>query len=237
VREYYSGIYHITLIPSGKQYIGSAINIDRRFSEHRNRLRSGRHENLHLQNAWNKYGEDSFIFGVLETITDKRELVSREQYYIDTIQPEFNMCSTAGSTLGRRHSEDACAKMSASRKGRVITPEWSAHLSAAGMMRKHTEEEKRKISEAHKGKPKSETHKQKLAAFHRGLHPSDETKRKMGLAHKGQIKLIDESTAEQIRTQYSYGGITHLQLAALHGVSSPTIYRILHYSYAYAKQD
>ena len=57
----YSGIYCIINIQNGKKYIGSSKNIRKRAE-----LRHNNHDNQHLQNAWNKYGEEKFDFYVIE---------------------------------------------------------------------------------------------------------------------------------------------------------------------------
>ena len=61
-----SGIYSIRNVTSGKRYVGQSVDIKGRwFNGHRPALRSGRHSNPRLQNAWNKYGEDVFEHIVL----------------------------------------------------------------------------------------------------------------------------------------------------------------------------
>lgn len=52
-----SGIYGIFNLVNGKVYIGSAINLKKRFSDHKGRLQKQKHRNGYLQNAWNKYRE------------------------------------------------------------------------------------------------------------------------------------------------------------------------------------
>lgn len=77
-----SGIYKTTNKINGKYYVGSSINIDKRWRSHKNRLNSNIHANKHLQNSWLKYGEINFIFSILETISlDK--LAETEQKYLD----------------------------------------------------------------------------------------------------------------------------------------------------------
>lgn len=85
-----SGIYCIINIKNSKKYIGSSKNIRQRLWSHRTELRHNKHENSHLQNAWNKYGEHNFDYYILEKCEESL-LLEKEQLYIDTINPEYNM--------------------------------------------------------------------------------------------------------------------------------------------------
>lgn len=79
------GVYIFKNTISNKCYIGSTVmSFSKRMEHHVNRLRSGFHKNSHFQSAWNKYGEDSFEFDILE-ICKKEDCLNREQYYLDTI--------------------------------------------------------------------------------------------------------------------------------------------------------
>lgn len=112
-----SGVYKIKNTVNDKCYIGSAVSFKNRWSRHRNDLRKGRHRNSHLQSAWNKYDEESFVFEVIEEVLDKSSLIAKEQHYLDTLKPEYNMCLVAGSHLGIKRSEETRRKMSDIRKG------------------------------------------------------------------------------------------------------------------------
>lgn len=132
-----SGIYKWTCTPTGKIYIGSAINLYRRRIWHVTDLRKGTHHNHYLQNAWNKYGESAFTFDVIELVLEPF-LLEREQYWLGKLKAAnkrygFNHTPTAGSLYGFRHSEETRAKM---RESGLIAQqsrgeEWNANLRVA----------------------------------------------------------------------------------------------------------
>ena len=76
------GIYMITNKVSNKKYIGSSRNIEQRKRTHLHKLRHGKHENAHLQNAFNKYGEENFEFSILEECL-KENLAQKEKKNIE----------------------------------------------------------------------------------------------------------------------------------------------------------
>lgn len=77
-----SGIYRILNTVDKKLYIGSSFNIYNRWKQHKYNLNKNKHVNKHLQRAWNKYGEDVFLFEIIE-ICNLVVLEEREQYYMD----------------------------------------------------------------------------------------------------------------------------------------------------------
>lgn len=82
----FGGVYKITNNETGNFYIGSSYEFKRRASQHRNSLKKNRHSNKHLQASWNKWGEDAFLFEVIEVVHgDKGERFRVEQKYIDNL--------------------------------------------------------------------------------------------------------------------------------------------------------
>lgn len=110
ILRFTSGIYKITNLINSKVYIGSATCLYTRFYNHKKDLKNNKHCNQHLQNSVNKYNLDNFEFSIIE-ICDKKELATKEQFYIDSIKPEYNICKVARSSLGYKHSEETKTKM------------------------------------------------------------------------------------------------------------------------------
>jgi group I intron endonuclease len=108
--KYISGIYKIINLKNNKIYIGSAKHLMSRKCTHFHNLKYNKHHNIHLQNSYNKYGKDNFIFEVLERCSEK-ELIFKEQYYIDTLLPDYNICKIAGNVSGRKHSLETIEKI------------------------------------------------------------------------------------------------------------------------------
>lgn len=107
-----TGIYSIKNKINGKCYIGStSSSFYFRIRHHINALNRNSHSNIYLQNAWNKYGKNAFEFNIIEEAEPLNCLV-REQYYIDNLKPEYNLCQIAGSRLGQNHSNETKVKMS-----------------------------------------------------------------------------------------------------------------------------
>jgi len=81
-------------------------------------LRKNKHKNIKLQVHFNKYGEQDLQFTVLEGCT-KELLIQREQYYIDTLNPWFNICMVANSSLGVKRSKQTKEKYSRAKIGHI----------------------------------------------------------------------------------------------------------------------
>jgi group I intron endonuclease len=96
-----TGIYRIqSKIKPERIYVGSAGNIHQRFAEHKSNLRTHTHTNQKLQRHYDKYGSDDLEFFVIVGCP-KDALIVYEQFYIDALDPYFNICKVAGSPLGR----------------------------------------------------------------------------------------------------------------------------------------
>lgn len=89
IERFKSGIYQIRNLVNNKCYIGSSVNLYNRFHTHSTKLKQRIHSNKHLESSYHKYGNDNFIFEVLEYCSEEI-LIEREQYYLDITEPEYN---------------------------------------------------------------------------------------------------------------------------------------------------
>jgi group I intron endonuclease len=137
------GVYCIENINSGKQYIGSTSgSFSKRFREHFNALKNNKHHSQILQRSFNKHGIESFSLKILEEVDTKdyKILRAREQYYLDTLKPEYNILPNAESFSGYKYSEERKkkqvnvlrSKFAAKDCGVKYHPtdgKWSVHIS------------------------------------------------------------------------------------------------------------
>ena len=86
-------------------YIGSSLKFKDRRNQHLSHMRRGIHANTMLQRAFNKYGEAGLTFSVLE-YCDKDCLLEREQYFIDKLNPKYNIARMAGRQTGYKFTDE-----------------------------------------------------------------------------------------------------------------------------------
>lgn len=203
-----SGIYRITCVPTGRIYVGSAINLQNRRCTHFMRLRRNMHHNCIMQAAFNKYGEQSFIFEVLEIILIPEMLTAREQHWFKVLNPfgkkGFNLARIAGSRLGTKQSPEAIEKIRAINLGRKFPAEFGAKISQRQLGRNFSLETRKKIGDAQRGRPSTRIGwKPTPEAIERrrramiGHKLSEETKRRQAEARRGTKRSAE--TREKMR--------------------------------------
>jgi group I intron endonuclease len=175
------GIYLIRNTVNNHCYVGQSIDIENRWIVHLSYLRKGYKVSPIIKNAYEKYGEEALSFEVIEYCLPE-QLNEREQYYMDTLKPEYNIAKIAGSSRGIKRSKETLVKMSAALKG---------------------------IPSKRKGKQLPEEHKQKIAAALKGnkngQHVKPETREKLRASMigntyaKGKTHETSPETREKIR--------------------------------------
>ena len=66
-----AGVFQIKNTANGKVLLGSSLNLEGPLNSHHFMLKTGSHRNKVLQQEWDEYGEEKFIFEILETVTVK----------------------------------------------------------------------------------------------------------------------------------------------------------------------
>lgn len=210
-----SGIYEI-VSPSGRRYIGSAVDITGRWATHRSRLRSGAHHCAGLQSAFKKYAGE-LDYRVVERCSIDLLLV-REQFHIDShgLRNLYNSAPIAGNCPGLRHSDGSKAKMSKAKRG---VPHSAEHRAAvADAKRKQTPATISKIKAtlagritnpdalvaaraANLGRALTDDHKRKIREGNLGKTRSPETRQKQANIRRG--RKHSEATLAKLRVPCS----------------------------------
>lgn len=90
-----AGVFQIKNTANGKVYLGSSLNLEGPLNSHKFMLTIGRHWNPALQEDWNTFGQDKFVFEILETVKVKDdpnfnledELTLLEEIWKEKLQP------------------------------------------------------------------------------------------------------------------------------------------------------
>lgn len=187
-----SGIYQIRNLVNGKRYIGSAVCFAKRWRQHRCELGKGRH-NPKLQNAWRKHGQQAFIFEIIEVVLDKGQLIEREQHYLSSLNPEYNVAVVAGSNFGVKWGDEVKKRMSSANKDVWTRPGHRQKMSDAHKGQRHTEEHRRKISAALLGRKLSPENSARLAAANAERNRSPEHRQRVSEFWKGKAKTPEQN--------------------------------------------
>lgn len=132
-----SGIYRWVNIESGKSYIGSSVNLWRRFNQYYSlKFLTKYAKSSIIYKTLLKQGYSKFRLEILE-YCEPAVVIKREQYYLDLLKPDYNILKTAGSSLGFKHTKETLAKIAAAKignrafKGKNHTLETRINIAAA----------------------------------------------------------------------------------------------------------
>ena len=108
---------------------GSAISLNKRLTSYFSRRflkKEVLRNNSIISNSLLKYDYIKFSLDILE-YCESHELLTREQYYLDLLNPKYNILPVAGSRLGAKHSPETLLKF----KTRKLSPEALINLKLA----------------------------------------------------------------------------------------------------------
>lgn len=193
-------IYRIRNVVNQKFYVGSTVNSKERFRTHRNKLRNKKHHTPHLQAAWSKYGEECFVFEIIEEISSVEELQDAEDRWLEQHvgQPYcYNAGLRSGAPwrgapkeahpmFGKPRADDTTKAISEAVKRRYEDPTYTPRAG-----KRHIEETKAAISAKVQAA---------VAAGRSGKFiPSEETRLRMSQALKGNQNAKGHVRSEEHR--------------------------------------
>lgn len=176
------GVYRITNTRNGHFYVGSSKNIGKRITQHKVDLRRNAHHSPYLQRAWNKYGEESFEFSLIEECSID-DALDREQYYLDSLCPAYNVSADAVSPMkDKTHSPAVVEKIKAKLHSMFTKDQLvqrAKHANSYAQLPESREHHKESVSLSFTPERISKIKKIQLE-----LWKTDEHKTKMSNAHK-----------------------------------------------------
>lgn len=133
------GVYRWVHNKSGKMYIGSSLDLGRRFSSYYSlKFIENQAKRSIIYKSISKYGYSEFRLEILE-YCNSENVIEREQFYLDYLKPEYNILKIAGSRAGFKVLEETKAKIRATLTGRVLSESVKAKIKAARTGVKHSE--------------------------------------------------------------------------------------------------
>ena len=94
-RQIPTGVFQVKNTVNGKVLLGSSLNLEGSLNKNKFMLTIGQHRNKAIQEDWNEYGPDKFVFEILEVVKVKDdpnfnlndELTLLEQIWLEELQP------------------------------------------------------------------------------------------------------------------------------------------------------
>lgn len=202
-----AGVYRWTNKDSGKIYVGSSIDLYRRFTNYYNiKYITRTAKSSPICRALLKYGYSHFELDILE-YCDPKDVIEREQYYIDLLKPEYNVLKVAGSLFGYKHTPESLAKMREIALNRSEETKAKLREAALGRTYNHTEETKMKLRDAILGIKRSEETRAKLRIIqsNREKHPVAGIKIEVKDTQTGETLFYDSIriTAKELNSNHT----------------------------------
>lgn len=116
-------IYKIENVENGKRYIGSSVTPSKRWYQHKQQLRKGNHHSTYLQNSWNKYGEECFVFEVIDECFLENQFLLEKEWIIkeNTVNPEYGYNMALPTEVGgHEKTEEVKKKLSVITKKNML---------------------------------------------------------------------------------------------------------------------
>ncbi|WP_434750213.1 NUMOD3 domain-containing DNA-binding protein [Paenibacillus amylolyticus] len=226
-------VYKIINKTNGKFYVGRTFDIVQRWKRHRSLLLLGQHHCTHLQNSWNKYGENNFdvhtvqMFETGDEVEDLRLAKTLEQEFIEMYKPTgilYNKSWSAETGVSKGEDHVHYSKMPWDWMYSGDISRWREMIESRNMNgennpfygRTHSEETLKVLSE------KCANYGEDNGFF--GKHHSDETKRLIGSKNRGRLAGGKNPSARKVIVLGEYFD-TVKEACEYVGISAGTFYK------------
>jgi group I intron endonuclease len=155
-----------------------------------------------------KHGYSNFTLEILE-YCEPDKVIAREQHYLDLLSPEYNICRTAGSRLGRNHSSETKRIMSEARLGISLSKDTRRRMSAAKLGISLSEDTRRRMSAARKvsgaGSPCVQLEVLDLETDIKTIYDSmSEVSRALGICRASISKYLSRNQQKPYKKRYRF---------------------------------
>jgi group I intron endonuclease len=216
-----SGIYMFTNKITKKIYIGQSSDLSNRFKNYFNSSYIKSKSSIIIHKALIKYGYPNFSLTILE-YCNKSDLLTREKFYFEKLNPQYNILKIAGSSKKSKASENTKAKTIKSLK-RVYIKEKSSLFDSL-----HTEGTKnlmslKKLKENNPlfGNTNSENSKELMKKKALGRKHSEDTKLKMSAINGNPVNIYEKLCSKGFKLIGSF--ISARKAGKFLGISGSTI--------------
>lgn len=145
-----TGVYLIRNKQNNKLYVGSTQrSLYGRLTQHKSALKRNCHPNKQIQADYNLFGVDNFEIELLAICPPAFSYIA-EQFYLDTLKPQYNTSKFALTSKGVKCSEETKKKISASNALAFSCPKRKESISIKQKEVQNRAEVKEKIRESSK---------------------------------------------------------------------------------------
>lgn len=216
-----SGIYMLTNKVTKKIYIGLSTDLTKRFKNYFSLSYLKSKANSIINSALIKYKYSNFSLTILE-YCDKSDLKIREQFYIDKLNPQYNILKGAGNSLNSKHLENTKTKNNKS-LNRVSVQEKSTLIDSLQTEATIKLMKLKKLKESNPliGKPSNKKSKELMKQKASNSKQSENTKLKLSVINGNHINIYEKFSSKGFKLIGSF--VSARRASKFLGISGSTV--------------
>ena len=255
-------VYIIMCIQNNRMYIGQTKNYKNRINNHKYHLKNNNHDNIYLQEDFNRYGLSSFTFKIIDICNKRQQAIEKETYWInyyggincknlynckdmyhnnELMKDKLKQTAKNNPNYGMRNKAVTLQhrkRLSESRKmlvreGKIIP--WNKDKKGLYIT---SEETKHKISKAIRGRKHTIETKQKISNSLKGKKFTEEHRKHLKESFKNRVyrKKYSQEQVEMFRTKYKELG-SYNAVARYYNINNTSMGNLIKYGMAYPPKN